>query len=204
MPDPIEAFCDLWTLDEERERALQTMPVLMREQGIAEDVVAFRRLGMNALRNTQPRLLAYLSYLVERLLYMTVILKPTGSLYLHCDPTASHDIKVMLDAVFGHEQFRHEITWKRHESHNTPKGYRNISETILFYMAGDSVTWNPQYARDSDTQLARHKHEDGKGRYRLDDLTAPRPHSNSGNWEWRGTMPGKNRGPAISFVITSA
>ena len=194
LPDQIEAFCDLWTLDEERERALRTMPVLMREQGIADDVVDFWRLWMNALRNTQPRLLAYLSYMVERLLYMKVILKPTGSLYLHCDPTASHYIKVMVDAIFGHDNFRNEITWKRHESHNTPKGYGNIADTILFYMAGDSATWNPQYAGYSDKQLARHRHEDGRGQYRLDDLTAPRPNSNSGKWEWRGTMPGKNRG----------
>ena len=70
LPDQIEAFCDLWELDEERERALRTMPVLMRESGIADDAVEFWRLWMNALRNTQPRLLAYLSYMVERLLVM--------------------------------------------------------------------------------------------------------------------------------------
>ncbi len=194
LPDQIDAFCDLWTLDEDRERALRTMPVLMREQGIEDDVVKFWKLWMNALRNTQPRLLAYLSYVVERLLYMKVILKPPGSLYLHCDPTASHYIKVMLDAIFGHACFRNEIIWKRHESHNTPKRYGNIADTILFYMAGDEATWNPQYAGYSDAQLARYRHEDRKGKYRLDDLTAPRPNSNSGKWEWRGTMPGKNRG----------
>ena len=60
---------------------------------------------MNALRNTQPRLLAYLSYMVERLLQMKIILKPTGSIYLHCDPTASHYIKVMMDSVLVTEIF---------------------------------------------------------------------------------------------------
>ena len=78
LPDQIEAFCDLWELDEERERALRAMPVLMRESGIADDAVEFWRLWMNALRNTQPRLLAYLSYMVERLLVMKGLLKPTG------------------------------------------------------------------------------------------------------------------------------
>ena len=83
LPDQIEAFCDAWTLDEERERAIQTMPVLMREAGVDDQVTEFWRLWMNALRNTNPRLLAYLSYMVERLIWMKGILKPTGSLYLH-------------------------------------------------------------------------------------------------------------------------
>ncbi len=90
LPDQIEAFCDLWTLDEERERAIRGMPVLMRERGIDDKVAEFWRLWVNALRGTQPRLLAYLSYMVERLLPMKPILKPTGSIYLHGDPTASH------------------------------------------------------------------------------------------------------------------
>ena len=88
---------------------------------------------MNALRNTQPRLLAYLSYMVERLIWMKGILKPTGSIYLHCDPTCSHYIKVMLDGIFGPGSFRNEITWQRTDSHNTANRYGNIADTILFY-----------------------------------------------------------------------
>ena len=74
LPDQIEAFCDLWELDEERERAIQHMPILMREAGIDDDVAEFWRLWLNALRNTNPRLLAYLSYMVQRLLPMRGIL----------------------------------------------------------------------------------------------------------------------------------
>jgi len=194
LPDQIEAFCDTWTLDKERERVIQQMPILFREAGIGDDVAKFWRLWMNALRNTNPRLLAYLSYMVQRLLPMKGILKPTGSIYLHCDPTASHYIKIMLDSIFGHERFRNEITWKRTDSHNTPKGYGNIADIILFYTASDFATWNPQYGDYSEKQLARHKYKDKKGWYRLDDLTAPRPNSDSGKWKWRGTMPGKTRG----------
>ncbi len=105
LPDQIEAFCDLWELDEERERAIRQMPVLMREAGIDDDAAQFWKIWMNALRKTNPRLLAYLSYMVQRLLPMRGILKPTGSIYLHCDPTASHYIKVMMDAIFGHRNF---------------------------------------------------------------------------------------------------
>ena len=103
----------MWELDPERERAIRTMPVLMRENGVDDATVEFWRLWMNALRGTQPRLLAYLSYMAERLLIMRRILKPTGSLYLHCDPTASHYVKALLDAIFGHGNFRNEIIWKR-------------------------------------------------------------------------------------------
>ena len=111
LPDQIEAFCDQWTLDEERERAIRQMPVLLREAGIDDDVAEFWKLWMNALRKTNPRLLAYLSYMVQRLLPMRGILKPTGSVYLHCDPTASHYIKVMMDAIFGHKNFQNEFIW---------------------------------------------------------------------------------------------
>ena len=113
LPDQVEAFCDMWELDEERERAIRAMPLLMREAGIDDSIAEFWRLWMRALRDTQPRLLAYLSYMAERLIVMRRILKPAGSLYLHCDPTASHYIKALLDAVFGHQNFRNEIIWQR-------------------------------------------------------------------------------------------
>ena len=111
LPDQIDAFCDLWTLDKDTERDIRKMPVLMREAGVEDDVVEFWKIWMNALRRTQPNLLAYLSYMVQRLLVMKTILKPTGSIYLHCDPTASHYIKVMMDGIFGHKNFRNEIIW---------------------------------------------------------------------------------------------
>ena len=123
LPDQIEAFNDTWTLDEERERALQHMPILLRETGIDDEVANFWRIWLNALRGTNPKLLAYLSYMVERLAYMRPILKPTGSIYLHCDPTASHYLKVLMDGIFGHGNFRNEITRQRTDSHNTADRY---------------------------------------------------------------------------------
>ena len=111
LPDQIEAFCDMWELDDERERAIRTMPVLMREAGIDDAAADLWRLWMRALRQTQPLLLAYLSYMAQRILIMRRILKSTGSIYLHCDPTASHYIKILMDAIFGHRNFRREIIW---------------------------------------------------------------------------------------------
>ena len=104
LPDQIEAFCDMWKLDDERERAIRHMPVLMREAGIADETVEFWRFWMKALRSTQPRLLAYLSYMVQRLVVMRRLLRSSGSIYLHCDPTASHYIKVMMDGDFRPRQ----------------------------------------------------------------------------------------------------
>ena len=195
LPDQIEAFCDLWTLNEETERTIRTMPVLMREAGIDDKVTEFWRLWVNALRGTQPRLLAYLSYMVERLLQMRPILKPTGSIYLHCDPTASHYIKVMMDAIFGHENFRNEITWQRTESHNTAGRYGNVADILLYYSKSDKTTWNPQYQPYGEAQMSRFRHVDADGRrYKLENLTAPRPNSDSGKFDWRGTTPGPTRG----------
>ena len=195
LPTQVEAFCDTWILDEDRERAIRQMPILMREAGIDDEVAEFWRLWVKALRKTNPRMLAYLSYMVERLLPMRGLLKPTGSIYLHCDPTASHYIKIMMDAIFGHENFRNEITWQRTESHNTADRYGNIADILLYYAKSGQAVWNPQYQDYGEAQLSRFRHMDGDGRrYKLENLTAPRPNSTSGKFNWRGTLPGPTRG----------
>ena len=195
LPTQIEAFCDTWILDEDRERAIRQMPILMREAGIDDEVAEFWRLWVKALRKTNPRMLAYLSYMVQRLLPMRGLLKATGSIYLHCDPTASHYIKIMMDAIFGHENFRNEITWQRTESHNTADRYGNIADILLYYAKSGQAIWNPQYQDYGEAQLSRFRHMDGDGRrYKLENLTAPRPNSNSGKFNWRGTLPGPTRG----------
>ena len=142
LPDQIHAFCDLWELNEERERALRMMPVLMREAGIDDEAVEFWRLWMNALRKTNPRLLAYLSYMVERLLLMKGILKPTGSIYLHCDPTASHYIKVMMDAIFDHHNFRNEIIWHYRRWTTKAAAFQKMHDVLLWYTRSDSYPFS--------------------------------------------------------------
>ena len=89
VPEQAEAFCDTWEMDAQKEAIAKHMPVLMREHGVDNYYVDFWHLWMKALRNTQPHLLAYLVYMVQRLLYMKTLLRATGSIYLHCDPTAS-------------------------------------------------------------------------------------------------------------------
>ena len=167
LPAQIEAFSDMWSMNEERERELRTMPVLMREAGIADESVEFWRLWMNALRRTNPNLLAYLSYMTQRLLPMRGILKPTGSIYLHCDPTASHYIKVMMDSIFGHENFRSEIVWKRTSAHSDAKGFGQVCDYLLYYSIGSARTWNPiTVPHDPQYVADNYRYEDERGRYR--------------------------------------
>jgi len=170
LPDQVEAFCDMWTLDAERERAIRHMPVLMRESGIDDTTAEFWRIWMNALRNTQPRLLAYLSYMVERLLHMKSLLKPTGSIYLHCDPTASHYIKIMMDGVFGHQNFRNEIAWCYKTRPQSKRYFGKKHDCILFYSGSDGYTFNWEDVTRplADNTIAKYRHQDEAGRkYRL-------------------------------------
>ena len=192
LPAQVEAFSDMWSMNEERERELRTMPVLMRDAGIADESVEFWRLWMNALRRTNPNLLAYLSYMTQRLLPMRSILKPTGSLYLHCDPTASHYIKVMMDSIFGHENFRSEIVWKRTSAHSDAKGFGQVCDYLLYYSMSNARTWNsisvphdPQYVADA------YRHEDELGRYRHHEIirTASMGERPNLAYEYKGYTP---------------
>ncbi len=143
LPDQVEAFCDTWTLDPETERAVRTMPVLMREAGVDDEIAEFWRHWMNALRKTNPKVLAYLVYMTQRLLPMRGILKPTGSIYLHCDKTAGHYIKVMMDAIFGHDNFRNQIIWHYSGWNRKLKtGFNSRHDTIFFYRRGKKMTFN--------------------------------------------------------------
>lgn len=192
VPDQAQAFCDTWDMDAEKERIAQSMPVLMREKGIDDYYVEFWRLWMKALRHTQPHLLAYLIYMVERLLYMKAILKPHGSVYLHCDPTASHYIKVMMDGIFGHQNFRNEIIWKRTSAHSGAKRYGPIHDVLLYYTNSDRYTWNKVYQPYEqsyvDSKFGKVDKATGKP-FTDHDLTGPGTRTGESGQPWRGHDP---------------
>ncbi len=183
----------MWELDPQRERAIHTMPVLMRENGIDDATVEFWKLWMKALRDTQPRLLAYLSYMAERLLIMRRILKPTGSLYLHCDPTASHYIKALMDAIFGHGNFRSDITWRCINS--TGRGstrYANNADYLLYYVKGVNFTWHQQHKPHDPAcidRFYRYFDPDTRRRYTLGDLKGAGLRQGDSGAPWRGINP---------------
>jgi DNA modification methylase len=190
VPDQAEAFCDTWDMDPQKEEVARAMPILMREHGVADYYVEFWRLWINALRHTQPHLLAYLIYMVQRLLYMKSILRPTGSIYLHCDPTASHYIKVMMDGIFGHKNFRNEIVWKRTFAHGGSSRWGDIHDTLLFYTASDHYTWNRVQQKLDDSYVSdKYRFSDDRGRYRLVVLTGPGTTKGDSGKAWRGYDP---------------
>ena len=173
LPDQIEAFCDTWQLDAERTRAIKDMPILMEQHGIDSRVIQFWDFWAQALRHSQPKLLAYLSYMTERLLPMKQLLKPTGSIYLHCDPTASHYIKIMMDAIFGHDCFRNEIIWGYRTGGVSRRYFSRKHDTLLFYVGGDNYTYNPQqekaYTKSKNRKAGRVNYGAGEAEFYEDE-----------------------------------
>lgn len=155
----ITAFEDTWHWGEQAE--LEYSEVLSQKNTDASELVrSFRHfLGVNDL-------MAYLTMMANRLLELHRVLKPTGSLYLHCDPTASHYLKLLLDAIFGVMNFRNEIIWKRTTSHgNVRNVYGDVSDTIFFYTKSDRWTWNQIHLPYSDHLVAaKFRYQDPDGR----------------------------------------
>jgi DNA modification methylase len=182
-----EAFRDTWDWGEGARHAYEDV---MRANGdVALVLSGLRRwLGENAM-------MAYLAMMTARLLELRRVLKPSGSIYLHCDPIASHYLKIILDATFGHEGWRNEIIWQRTSSHNDPKRYGRIHDTIFYFCKGDAPTWNQIYEKPDDDFFDAHDFETDEigQRYRKRDLTAPYRGGASGQYEWRGRHPPKGR-----------
>ena len=145
---------------------------------------------------------AFLCFMAVRLLAMRRVLKDTGSIYLHCDPTASHYLKQLMDAVFGRKNFRNEIVWKRKagrgETQNAAIRFGVTSDVLLFYARSSATVLNRQYRPNNPAYIAsKFTHVDHRGRrYRLDNLTSPSPRPNL-TYEYKGHNPPKN-GWAVS------
>jgi DNA modification methylase len=187
----ITAFKDTWEWNEEAARSYEE--VVEAGGRVAEAMRAFRTLLGGS------DMLAYLAMMAQRLAELRRVLKDTGSIYLHCDPTASHYLKLLMDSVFGPTNFRSEIVWKRSSAHNDGKQGRkmhgHIHDIVLFYSKGDDWIWNQTFTEyDESYTTAFYRHiEKGTGRrYRLGDLTAAKPGGDV-SYEWKGRGPYKGR-----------
>lgn len=139
-------------------------------------------------------MMSYLIYMAARLLELHRVLKPTGSLYLHCDPFASHYLKLLTDSIFGQRHFKNEITWKRTVSHNDVKrNYGAVSDVMLFYVKSDDMTFSTQYAPYSAEQIAKtYRHVDEHGRrYATSNIRSPKPRPNL-TYAYKGYQPHRN------------
>ena len=132
----------------------------------------------------------FVGWLRARMEQCRRILKSTGSIYLHCDPTASHYIKVMMDGVFGYKNFRNEIVWKRATSRKIDANrFGNVHDVILFYSKTDSYCWNTVYLEyDSDylKKMYNRDDRDGRGPYTVSDLTQAGWTGGESGMSWRG------------------
>ena len=183
----IEAFDDSWHWTDSAEAAFQGV-LTSGNSNASEMLRAMRQfLGENDM-------MAYLAMMAVRLLELHRVLKPTGSLYLHCDPTASHYLKILLDAVFGARNCRSEIIWKRTSSHNSARRWGPIHDTILFVSKSDSFVWNKVFSNyDADYVARYYRHKDRYGRlYRLSDLTGSGTRNGESGQEWGGFHPNAN------------
>jgi DNA modification methylase len=134
----------------------------------------------------------YISWMRDRVAEMHRVLKPSGSLYLHCDPHASHYLKVMLDEVFGAQRFLNEVVWKRSSAHSSAKRFAPVHDTILYYAKGNSHTWNPTFQPvPQETVDAWYNNvEENTGRlFNRADMTAPGVRNGPSGATWRGVNP---------------
>jgi len=127
-----------------------------------------------------------------RLIELRRVLKDTGSLYLHCDPTASHYLKLVLDQIFGPKNFRNEIVWKRTSAHSDSKRFGEVIDSILFYSKTPEHTWNPvSIEHDPAYESSFYRFQDERGRYRLHEIIRTRSMGPRPNlvYEYKGYTP---------------
>ena len=179
------AFKDTWTLSD---LDVAWMGLIADEQP-----AIYKVLDTAGLSHGKP-MQSYLCMMAVRLVEMRRVLKDTGSIYLHCDPTASHYLKLLMDAVFGSGMFMNEMTWKRSSAHSdTKQGMRRagrIRDLLLVYTKTDEYVWNPQYMPYTDDYLEteyRHVSPDGR-RYKETDLTAAKPGGDT-EYSWHVKRP---------------
>ena len=161
----IMAFEDTWEWNVDAERAYEE--IVERGGRVSEAMRAFRTfLGHSDM-------MAYLAMMAPRLVELHRVLKVTGSIYLHCDPTASHYLKMLMDAVFGPQYFRNEVVWERTTGRKSGRQYGRVHDTLLFFSRSEGSTWNaPAVPQTAETVKGHDLIENGDGElFRLSDLT---------------------------------
>ena len=195
----LQAFTDAWHWDQV---AADTWADLhsTAPKRVQDALDAFQKiLVLQEGRFARNDMMAYLVMMTARLIELHRILKDTGSLYLHCDPTASHYLKVILDTIFGPQNFRNEVVWKRSDAHSDARQgaehFGRIHDTLLFYRKSRQGNWNVQFTPLPDSTVSkwyRHVEPETGRRYNMADLTAAKPGGDT-EYEWNGTKPPPGR-----------
>ena len=191
-----QAFIDTWTWNELAIAGFQEIITNYEGRYTRQTIELLK--GLKAVLG-DGGLLAYLVSMTQRVNEIQRVLKPTGSFYLHCDPTASHYLKLVLDSVFCARggDYLNEIIWPRTNAHNMKtRGYVRSNDTLFFYVKGKDFIWNQPYTGYSQAQLKRYKPDENGRLYTGQDLTMSG--NISRNFTWRGVKPPENRGWAVS------
>ncbi len=175
----IQAFEDSWHWNDSAEEAFDSV-MKSRNGNIAEMLRALR----SFLKEND--VMAYLTMMAARLLELHRVLKATGSLYLHCDPTASHYLKLILDAIFGPENFLNEIIWKRTSAHSSAKKFGPVHDIIFLYGRGEKRTWNESFQAYGERYIAKRFKRGGKRPWKDADLTGCGTSNGETGQVWRG------------------
>jgi site-specific DNA-methyltransferase (adenine-specific) len=134
--------------------------------------------------------MAYLAMMSARLIELRRVLKSDGSLYLHCDPTASHYLKLVLDSIFGFENFGSEIIWRRTSSHSSARRWGPVHDVIFYYRKSAKYTWNEIFEIYDEKYIDDfYKFSDDKGRFRIGDLTGAGIRAGASGSPWRDVDP---------------
>ena len=183
------AFEDTWHWGPSAESTYRYLTNTAHHEGRVPDkvstIIAALRSGIGS-----NQMMAYLVEMAVRLVELYRVLKPTGSLYLHCDPTASHYLKVLLDSIFGPDRFLADIVWKRTTTHSDAKRWSPDTDNILAYSRGSQFYFEPQFVPHDPEYIAgdyRFQEPDGRV-YRLGDIASPNPRPNL-MYEWNGHQP---------------
>lgn len=179
------AFDDTWHWDTETERIYTELVTGQVETPISNAVSEM----ISSLRSFigPNQMMAYLVMMTARLVELHRVLKPTGSLYLHCDPTASHYLKIILDTIFGAEHFQNEVVWKRTTGHSDATKYGSVHDVIFFYSKSDDFTWNRVFTEYDEDYKARFRRTDADGRRWSDyDITAKGLSGGGYTYEYKG------------------
>ena len=186
-----QAFMDTWTWDDHANQGLAEIQdnYLGHFTGQSIDLIS----GLSKVLG-KGSLLAYLVGMTLRIVEIHRVLKPTGSFYLHCDSSASHYLKIILDAIFCSQggDFLSEIVWKRTSARSDSHKWNNIHDTILFYSKSNKFTWNRQYTdydKSYTDKFYRHIEEGTGRRFRISDLTAAGTRNGQSGKPWKGIDP---------------
>ncbi|MYA41005.1 MAG: hypothetical protein F4Z31_04555 [Gemmatimonadetes bacterium] len=177
------AFKDTWTLDDVDEA--WHGEIAERDSGLYSVIAGAGLAHGSGMKS-------YLIMMAVRLLEMHRVLKPTGSIYLHCDDTAVHYLKMLLDSVFGARRYRNDIVWQRTSSRNDAGRWGRVHDALLFYTRSDAFTWN-RVMQEHDPEYIRkaYRYEDEEGRYRLHEIirTASMGERPNLTYEYKGYRP---------------